>query len=71
MGDNLARAEALVKQFGKRMAGDKFIQCFALLNCLLLVGVVIWAIVKGRAGTLFGEPDAPANPVGDRMLRGV
>lgn len=70
MGDNLARAEALLKQFGKRMAGDKFIQCFAVLNCLLFVGVIIWAIVKGRAGSLFGEPDAPANPIGDRMLRG-
>jgi len=71
MGDNLARAEALVKQFGKRMAGDKFIQCFALLNCLLFAGVVIWAIFKGRAGKLFGEPDAPANPVGNRVLRGI
>lgn len=70
MGDNLARAEALVKQFGKRMASDKFIQCFALLNCLLLVGVVIWAVVKGRGGELFGgEPD-PVNPVGNRFLRG-
>lgn len=36
--DNLARAEALMKQFGKRMASDKFIQCFAVLNCLLLLG---------------------------------
>lgn len=71
MGDNLARAEALVKQFGRRMAGDKFIQCFAVLNCLLFVGVVIWAILKGKAGELFGEPDAPANPVENRMLRGI
>ena len=70
MGDNLARAEALVKQFGKRMAGDKFIQCFALLNCLLFCGVVIWAILRGRAGNLLGEPESPADPVGNRMLRG-
>jgi len=70
MGDNLARAEALMKQFGKRMASDKFIQCFALLNCLLFVGVVIWAIFKGKAGDLFGGEPAPANPVGNRMLRG-
>ncbi len=71
MGDNLARAEALVKQFGKRMAGDKFIQCFALLNCLLFCGVVIWAIVKRKGGDLFGDPDAPTDPVGNRMLRGM
>jgi len=70
MGDNLARAEALVKQFGKRMAGDKFIQCFALLNCVLFVAVVIWAILKRRAGTLLGETETPADPVGNRMLRG-
>jgi len=71
MGDNLARAEALVKQFGKRMAGDKFIQCFALLNCVLFVSVVLWAIFKGKAGEIFVDADAPANPVGNRMLRGV
>jgi len=71
MGDNLARAEALVKQFGKRMAGDKFIQCFAMLNCLLFCGVVIWAIVKRRGGSLFGDPESPTNPVGNRMLRGI
>lgn len=70
MGDNLGRAEALVKQFGKRMAGDKFIQCFAVLNCLLFVGVVIYAIIKRRGGTLFGEPEAPTSPFGGRMLRG-
>jgi len=72
MGDNLARAEALVKQFGRRMAGDQFIQCFALLNCLLFVGVVIWATVGGKAAEVFGgEPDAPANPLQNRMLRGI
>ena len=71
LGDNLARAEALVKQFGKRMAGDKFIQCFAVINCLLFLGVIIWAIFKGKGGDLFGgDNDAPANPVDSsrRML---
>mmetsp|Transcript_22396 Transcript_22396/g.41709 ORF Transcript_22396/g.41709 Transcript_22396/m.41709 type:complete len:245 (-) Transcript_22396:234-968(-) len=66
LDDNLARAEALMKQFGKRMAGDKFIQCFALLNCCLLCGVVIWAIMK--KGDIL-PTDEPANPV-RRMLRG-
>lgn len=67
LDDNLARAEALMKQFGKRMAGDKFIQCFAVINCLLLLGVVIFAIVK--KGSLLGNNDEPANPT-RRMLRG-
>jgi len=66
LDDNLARAEALLKQFGKRMASDKFIQCFALVNCLLLLGVVLYAILKGK-GPQAGE----ANPVSPaRMLRG-
>lgn len=70
LADNLTRAEALVKQFGKRMASDHFIQCFAVLNCLLFVGVVIWAIVKKKGGELFGGEPIPADPVGNRMLRG-
>jgi hypothetical protein len=70
MDDNLARAEALVKRFGKRMAGDKFIQCFAVLNCLLLVGVVIFVVTKD--GGLGGDGDdaTPFSPV-RRMLRGA
>ena len=59
--DNLARAEALLKQFGKRMASDKFIQCFAVLNCLLLLGVIIYAVTKG--GGLPGADDVlPTSP---------
>jgi SNARE protein len=68
LDDNLARAEALLKQFGKRMASDKFIQCFAVVNCLLLIGVVIFAIQK-KGGILGPEEEAPENPV--RMLRGM
>jgi SNARE protein len=68
--DNLARAEALLKQFGKRMASDKFIQCFAVLNCLLLLGVIIYALT--RDGGLSGEDEkAPDDPLstGSRFLR--
>jgi novel plant SNARE len=68
LDDNLARAEALLKQFGKRMASDKFIQCFAVINCLLLIGVVIYAIQKKGGLTGDESADAPSNPV--RMLRG-
>lgn len=59
MDDNLARAEALMKQFGKRMASDKFIQCFAVLNCLLLCGVVLYAVLKGGGGDDEGKPESP------------
>jgi hypothetical protein len=67
LDDNLARAEALLKQFGKRMAGDKFIQCFAVINCCLLCGVVIWAIMK--KGDILPSNE-PANPVRRMLLRG-
>lgn len=64
MDDNLARSEALIKNFSKRMAGDKFIQCFAVVNCLLLIGVVVYAVInKGD-----DDDSGPDSPV--RMLRG-
>jgi hypothetical protein len=59
--DNLARAEKLLKQFGKRMAGDHFIQCFTAVNVCMLLGVIAYAIVnKGAFG---GEPPVPVEPV--------
>jgi len=83
--DNLARAEALLKQFGKRMASDKFIQCFGVLNCLLLLGVIIYAFTKegGMPGSTEGTPQSPLDffgggdeaateaPGGRRFLRHV
>lgn len=69
INDNLNRAELLVKQFGKRMASDKFIQCFAVINVLMLVGVILYAVFgKGTSlGTTTGEP--PPNPTANnRML---
>lgn len=64
MNDELARAEALIKQFGKRMASDKFIQCFALVNCCLLLGVVIYAIMKGgkNSSSSGSTPLTPFHP---------
>jgi SNARE protein len=59
MDDNLARAEALMKQFGKRMASDKFIQCFAVLNCLLLLGVILYVVLKGGGDNDDSKPDSP------------
>mmetsp|Transcript_4106 Transcript_4106/g.6867 ORF Transcript_4106/g.6867 Transcript_4106/m.6867 type:complete len:266 (+) Transcript_4106:110-907(+) len=56
-------AEKLVKNFGKRMASDRFIQCFAVLNVLLLVGVILYAILSGKSlGGSSGE-GAPENPI--------
>lgn len=74
--DHLARADRLIKTFGKRMATDKLIQCFACVNIVLIVGVVIYSLVKG--GMSGDEEEAPESPVdqqgsavaGSRMLRG-
>ena len=60
--DNLARAEKLLKQFGKRMASDHFIQCFTAINVMLLIGVIIYAIIK--KGNIGGGPPAPKSPTG-------
>lgn len=74
--DSLNRADKLIKTFGKRMATDKIIQCFACVNILLLVGVVVYAIAKGQG--LIGEEKAPPDPTAGgsatettRMLRGI
>jgi|EP00979_Chaetoceros_neogracilis_P008478 SNARE protein len=78
MEDNLNRADKLIKTFGKRMATDKLIQCFACTNILLLVGVVVYVVVKGGFDGAKND-GAPESPVGDggttseqtRMLRGA
>lgn len=71
--DNLNRADKLIKTFGKRMATDRFIQCFACVNILLLAGVVGYFVFRQTTK----QPDQiqnniPANPVGgNRLLLGL
>jgi SNARE protein len=67
--DNLKRADKLIKTFGKRMATDKFIQCFAIINILLLVGVAIYSILKKGGANGVPAQNSPTSPV--RMLRGL
>ena len=72
--DGLARAELLLKQFGKRMASDNFIQCFAVINCLLLVGVIIFAITRGKSLVPNNSPDDPTattDTAGRLLLRAL
>lgn len=63
LDDNLARAEKLLKQFGRRMASDHFIQCFTMINVLLLLGVIVYAILKGK--NLRGEEAVPFDPAAE------
>ncbi|KAL7543294.1 hypothetical protein ACHAXR_013159, partial [Thalassiosira sp. AJA248-18] len=69
--DNLNRADKLIKTFGKRMATDRMIQCFACVNMLLLVGVIVYSVLKKE--TFGGGDDVPPSPVGGggRLLRGL
>jgi len=66
--DNLARAEVLLKQFGKRMASDHFIQCFAVINCLLFLGVLIYAITSGKPLNPLADPSDPTGGGGGRRV---
>lgn len=56
-------AEKLIKNFGKRMASDRFIQCFAFVNVALLVGVVVYVIVNRGSLTGGNDEEAPASPI--------
>lgn len=79
MENNLNRADRLIKTFGKRMATDKLIQCFACTNVVLLVGVVVYVVVKGGLDKAKND-GTPQSPIGGdndtgtseegRMLRG-
>jgi len=72
MDDNLARSQALLKQFGKRMATDKFIQCFAVINCLLFLGVVVYvAFIKEDDPNESHESCNPLKPCSAANVRGV
>ncbi len=70
--DNLNRADKLIKTFGKRMATDRFIQCFACVNILLLCGVVGYFVFKNSTKEEGDNGNVPANPVGGgRSLWGL
>ena len=51
------------------MATDKFIQCYAIINILLLAGVVIYSILKKGSSDGVPAQNSPTSPV--RMLRGL
>ena len=71
--DSLQRADKLIKTFGRRMATDKFIQCCAVCNILLVVGVILYVTLRG--GSLKGNREndgQPESPVRELLafLRG-
>ena len=53
--DNLTRADRLIRTFGKRMATDKCIQVFTIINVIMVVVIVAYAIVTKRISLDGGE----------------
>lgn len=69
--DHLNRADRLIKTFGKRMATDKLIQCFACFNIMLISAIVVYTVVKrGMKDDENDNDRRPESPVDSRMLRG-
>ncbi|CAM9308534.1 unnamed protein product [Phaeothamnion confervicola] len=62
---SLKRADRLVKVFSKRMMTDKFIQLFGCLNVCLLVGIIVYVVIKqvGLPGSSTSTPPNPASTV--------
>merc|ERR1719231_1704089 len=49
--DNLTRADKLIRTFGKRMATDKCIQVFTIINLIMVIVIVVYAVItKGVLG---------------------
>jgi hypothetical protein len=70
-------ADKVMKAFGKRMASDKFIQCFSLLNVCLLVGLIAYIFISGKSlgGNTSTSPESPIQTAAptqppQRFLRG-
>ena len=61
--DNLTRADRLIRTFGKRMATDKCIQVFTIINLIMVVVIVVYAILTKRisldGGGDGGKGDTP------------
>jgi hypothetical protein len=60
MDSNLTRAGKLVTSFAKRMATDKLIQGFAVLNICVLVGLIIYMAVTGKSLAPNQDDDSPS-----------
>ncbi len=74
VNDDLNRSDKLIKSFGKRMATDKLIQCFACFNIMLFVCIIVLVVI--RRGLKSDQNDNHGgyereSPIDGRMLRGL
>ena len=66
--ENLGRADLLIKNFSKRMANDKFIQCCACINVSLFIGVILFLVFKNSGDD--GDDDSSILSATRLLLRG-
>ena len=66
--DQLRTADALIKNFAKRMATDRIIQCFLFLVTIAIVVIIVYATAFPDQ-TEFHVPDEAKPPIPDRRLR--
>jgi SNARE protein len=63
MEGSLTRADALIRVFSKRLATDKFIQCFGCLNVTALVAIILYVVIK-QVGLPGSNPsNTPPSPL--------
>lgn len=66
---SLVRSEGLIRTFGKRIATDKMIQGFFMLNVIAVLGIIVYAVMKGQGpGSDDGGAADDATPSGDDAI---
>lgn len=65
--DALKRSDALLRTFGKRMATDKMIQLFFMLNAVAVVGIVVYCVMQDQG---VGAADDGGQPADDAIPGG-
>mmetsp|Transcript_13472 Transcript_13472/g.16043 ORF Transcript_13472/g.16043 Transcript_13472/m.16043 type:complete len:244 (-) Transcript_13472:18-749(-) len=71
--DALNRSDALIRTFSKRMATDKIIQLFFMLNVLIFIGMIVYLAMNGTSsddddGGAKTTDDAPTDDTTARRL---
>eukprot|EP01038_Epipyxis_sp_PR26KG_P016837 gene16837-23060_t len=69
LASSLDRASKLVTNFTRRMATDRIIQCFAALNIVIMLGLILYVAISGKSlsassnsGKNSAGPSLPQNP---------
>lgn len=64
METNIRKAEKLVLNFSRRMATDRIIQCFAAVNIVVMLGLILYVVISGKSLTASATQNYPQNDIG-------